>query len=53
MRTPGPSAPAVSPLRRMELACSPCGYGIVCCELPERCPMCGTAGVWAEPPHPG
>jgi rubrerythrin len=53
MRTPGPSALTVSPLQRMELFCSRCGYGIVCRESPDRCPMCGTVGAWVEPPRPG
>ncbi|MGH3927140.1 MAG: rubredoxin-like domain-containing protein [Pseudonocardiaceae bacterium] len=37
--------------RRMELVCSLCGYGIVCQELPDRCPMCGAPAAWAELPR--
>ncbi|MGH3056793.1 MAG: rubredoxin-like domain-containing protein [Gaiellaceae bacterium] len=35
----------------MELVCSLCGYGIVCQELPDRCPMCGAPAAWAELPR--
>jgi len=48
-RTPGPHAAALSVPRKLELLCSGCGYGIVCRELPERCPMCRSAGAWVEP----
>jgi len=33
-------APAAQPAPRREFSCSSCGYGIVGCEPPERCPMC-------------
>jgi CheY-like chemotaxis protein len=36
--------------QRMELVCSFCGYGIVSCRPPYRCPMCGRSAAWAEPP---
>jgi hypothetical protein len=39
-------------VRRVDLNCSRCGYGIVTREPPERCPMCGTGAVWVEPSQP-
>jgi rubrerythrin len=39
-------------VRKMDLNCSRCGYGIVSREPPERCPMCGTTPVWVEPSQP-
>ena len=53
MRTPGPQASAISVPRKLELVCSRCAYGIVCRELPERCPMCRSVKAWVEPPRPG
>jgi rubrerythrin len=38
-------------VRKMELVCSHCGYGAVCHEPPDRCPMCGTRAAWAESPR--
>lgn len=37
------------PAQRTELICSLCGYGIVSCKEPDRCPMCG-GNAWADPP---
>lgn len=38
-----------STLRRHELSCRVCGYGIVCSVLPPKCPMCHAVGAWTEP----
>ncbi|MDQ3867815.1 MAG: response regulator [Actinomycetota bacterium] len=35
---------------KTERVCSVCGYGIVACTQPERCPMCGRSGAWTDPP---
>jgi rubrerythrin len=35
----------VRPVRRRELVCGLCGYGIVVARAPDRCPMCGS-GQW-------
>jgi rubrerythrin len=35
--------------QRRELICSLCGYGIVRCKGPNRCPMCG-GNAWGDPP---
>ncbi|HEV8249989.1 MAG TPA: response regulator [Gaiellaceae bacterium] len=35
--------------QKSELICSLCGYGIVSCKTPDRCPMCG-GSAWADPP---
>jgi rubrerythrin len=32
----------VRPVRRRELVCARCGYGIVVARAPDRCPMCGS-----------
>ena len=42
----GQAAPLV---RKADLRCSMCGYGIVSRTRPVRCPMCGVAAVWVEP----
>jgi CheY-like chemotaxis protein len=36
-------------VRRLDLSCSICGYGIVSRKPPERCPMCHVAAAWMEP----
>lgn len=36
-------------VRKVELCCPTCGYGIVCRRPPDRCPMCGGAR-WVDPP---
>jgi CheY-like chemotaxis protein len=41
---------AVAPLvRKTDLCCSLCGYGIASRAPPARCPMCGVEAVWVEP----
>jgi DNA-binding response OmpR family regulator len=42
----GQTAPLV---RKADLRCSMCGYGIVSRTRPLRCPMCSVAAVWVEP----
>jgi rubrerythrin len=36
--------------RRLDLACSVCGYGALCASPPERCPMCQMEGTWTHTP---
>jgi len=51
--TNGEGSPKVATLvRGVELSCSRCGYGIVSCKPPERCPMCRARAAWAEPLQP-
>jgi CheY-like chemotaxis protein len=48
--TPASSSGQAAPLvRKADLRCSMCGYGIVSRTRPVRCPMCGVAAVWVEP----
>lgn len=38
---PAPTDHPPSALRRSELRCDTCGYGVVADRAPARCPMCG------------
>jgi hypothetical protein len=46
--TEEPVATVSALLRRRDLTCLLCGYGIVSRKPPERCPMCQVDAAWTE-----